>query len=225
MIRSMKVAAALAVGLGTAMPASAALIVCADQSCSGTTTNVLFDNNDSGTTITGTVNGTDVYFKNTGNLTMTTQGSGQASLRGASNGPLTGTVAISIKNSTFTSFEFNLPGIPGNAQNEASSVTFTIVDGAGNEYSIASPYPTYSLSGNGQNWFSGHTTDGDVIKSITLALGPTGAGVDALTQPRFGGIAPAAVPEPATWGMLIVGFGLIGAAMRRRAARPAVTLA
>jgi hypothetical protein len=26
------------------------------------------------------------------------------------------------------------------------------------------------------------------------------------------------VPEPATWGMMIVGFGLVGAAMRRRAA-------
>lgn len=30
-----------------------------------------------------------------------------------------------------------------------------------------------------------------------------------------GGIA-AAVPEPATWGMMILGFGLMGAAMRRR---------
>lgn len=29
-----------------------------------------------------------------------------------------------------------------------------------------------------------------------------------------------AVPEPTTWGMMIAGFGLIGAAMRRRVARP-----
>ncbi|MEG3125743.1 PEPxxWA-CTERM sorting domain-containing protein [Sphingomonas sp. GB1N7] len=27
-----------------------------------------------------------------------------------------------------------------------------------------------------------------------------------------------AVPEPATWGMIIVGFGLTGAAIRRRRA-------
>ena len=31
-------------------------------------------------------------------------------------------------------------------------------------------------------------------------------------------IAGAAVPEPATWGLMIAGFGMIGAAMRRRAA-------
>ncbi len=34
----------------------------------------------------------------------------------------------------------------------------------------------------------------------------------------------AAVPEPATWAMMILGFGMVGAAMRRRA-RPAVSFA
>jgi len=29
-----------------------------------------------------------------------------------------------------------------------------------------------------------------------------------------------AVPEPASWGMMIGGFGMIGAAARRRRARP-----
>lgn len=32
---------------------------------------------------------------------------------------------------------------------------------------------------------------------------------------------PGAVPEPATWAMLIVGFGIVGAAMRRRSRRAA----
>jgi hypothetical protein len=31
-----------------------------------------------------------------------------------------------------------------------------------------------------------------------------------------GGSVPAAVPEPATWAMMLLGFGLVGAAMRRR---------
>jgi len=35
----------------------------------------------------------------------------------------------------------------------------------------------------------------------------------------------APVPEPATWAMMIAGFGLIGASMRRRSAQSAVTFA
>ena len=35
-------------------------------------------------------------------------------------------------------------------------------------------------------------------------------------------ISAAAVPEPATWGLMIVGFGMVGAATRRRA-RTSVT--
>jgi hypothetical protein len=34
----------------------------------------------------------------------------------------------------------------------------------------------------------------------------------------FGDAAPRGVPEPATWAMMILGFGLVGGALRRRAA-------
>jgi hypothetical protein len=34
-----------------------------------------------------------------------------------------------------------------------------------------------------------------------------------------------AVPEPATWAMMIGGFGMVGAAMRRRKAQVRVTYA
>lgn len=37
--------------------------------------------------------------------------------------------------------------------------------------------------------------------------------------------AAAAVPEPATWGMMILGMGLIGGAMRRKKVRTAVSFA
>ena len=42
---------------------------------------------------------------------------------------------------------------------------------------------------------------------------------------RFGSAATAAVPEPATWAMMIVGFGMVGAGMRRRQAKTTVTYA
>jgi hypothetical protein len=38
-------------------------------------------------------------------------------------------------------------------------------------------------------------------------------------------IAVSAVPEPATWAMMIAGFGMMGAALRRRQAAPAVVRA
>jgi hypothetical protein len=42
---------------------------------------------------------------------------------------------------------------------------------------------------------------------------------------RFGSAAAAAVPEPATWAMMISGFGLVGGAMRRRASKPTLAYA
>ena len=42
---------------------------------------------------------------------------------------------------------------------------------------------------------------------------------------EFDNIAAGAVPEPATWAMLLVGFGFIGASLRRRQAGPAVVSA
>jgi len=63
---------------------------------------------------------------------------------------------------------------------------------------------------DGEHWF---------IKNLNLTSGPhridflgtaAGAGVFA------GTISFAAVPEPATWGMMILGFGLIGGTLRNR---------
>ena len=51
--------------------------------------------------------------------------------------------------------------------------------------------------------------------------GANGDGLDAGAIPRFGfqtaPLAGGAVPEPATWAMLLIGFAGVGAAMRRRA--------
>jgi hypothetical protein len=56
--------------------------------------------------------------------------------------------------------------------------------------------------------------------------GADAAGNDAgLAIDNFSLNATTAVPEPASWAMLIAGFGLVGAAARRRRARHAVALA
>ena len=215
MMKALKILALAPLGLAIATPASAALIVCDNQGCGNNLSNVLLNNGDTGTTIFGTVGGQKITF--TGSKTLLAEASGQAAIVGSNSGPLTGVVTFFLTNGgTFTDFEFNLPGIPGNPPPaESRSVTFNMVNAAGVAYSSFGDYPTYDLSGNGQNWFSGRTTNGDVIKSITMTLNPVNSGVDALAQVRLGGMS-AAVPEPATWAMLICGFGMVGMSMRRR---------
>jgi hypothetical protein len=50
--------------------------------------------------------------------------------------------------------------------------------------------------------------------STSAAFKPDGRS-DFVLRLDFG-VSPPAVPEPATWAMMIVGFGLLGGAMRRR---------
>ena len=60
---------------------------------------------------------------------------------------------------------------------------------------------------------SGYFTDG-----IVLQWGPDGydVGLDNITFDVRAIGMPGAVPEPASWAMMIVGFGLVGATSRRR---------
>ncbi len=76
------------------------------------------------------------------------------------------------------------------------------------------PY-TYNYSGSSGFGFLGITTD-TAFSSLTITTSKVN---DSLFDTvRFGTLAAAtpAVPEPATWAMMIAGFGLVGGAMRRR---------
>ena len=73
----------------------------------------------------------------------------------------------------------------------------------------------FTLARNVQSFF-GLTSD-RLIKSI--AFGPGGNGISTGGSTAIDNLTigvSGAVPEPATWAMMIVGFGLIGAAARRR---------
>ena len=71
------------------------------------------------------------------------------------------------------------------------------------------------------------TRGGDVnigSGSYRVTFNGTSAGANG----SFGGsvaFAAAAVPEPATWGMMILGMGMVGASLRRRNTKVAVTYA
>ncbi|EAQ34017.1 hypothetical protein NB311A_10233 [Nitrobacter sp. Nb-311A] len=73
---------------------------------------------------------------------------------------------------------------------------------------------TFNL-GNGQNFF---TVDSDDLQSITsIRFEAFGGIVDDVRQVRIDGITSiAAVPEPSTWAMMILGFFAIGAMTYRQ---------
>jgi PEP-CTERM motif len=76
----------------------------------------------------------------------------------------------------------------------------------------------FSGSTNLLNAFSGQTLS---IRFTNFSpdtwTGPAGIGLDNVSLTATTGIP--SVPEPASWALMIAGFGLVGAAMRRRVAR------
>ena len=85
---------------------------------------------------------------------------------------------------------------------ETGSGTFALVFG--------SPQTSITLS-NGLDRYQGFTGTNANGQTVTSAIG------QPIIRPRSN--PPPAIPEPATWAMMLLGFGAVGAAMRRNRAR------
>jgi hypothetical protein len=70
------------------------------------------------------------------------------------------------------------------------------------------------------NWTASGVAFGGLAKSIDFGGTANFVVYDNIT---FGSVNPGGVPEPAAWAMMLAGFGLVGAAMRRR--QPTVSFA
>lgn len=195
-------AVASALALAAATPASAAIIITASPGAVQPSENVLANTSMTGTTVMGTTNQTGSAVSIQSNEALTsTSSNGQSRFSAADGSALDlGTIFLTA-GGTFTQAEFNL----FNAASDTSSVAIT-VNGVTQTFAL----------GNGQNFFGFSATGGDTISSISFNT--NGSGVADLRQLRVGGVA-AAVPEPATWALMLLGFGAIGASLRRR--RPA----
>lgn len=126
--------------------------------------------------------------------------------------------------STFTSAEFNI------LASQSGTVTLTAFTGgtltggtlvngflvgadlvAGSTTNLFSQ--TFDISANGQNFFG--FTSSTPITGIQITANT--ALISRIEQFRLGGIqAAGAVPEPATWAMMLFGFGAVGYSMRSR---------
>ena len=112
-------------------------------------------------------------------------------------------------------FSFNF------ASNSAATVSvFDGLNGSGNLLgSLVLPQTADAncppnASGFYCNWTAGGIAFAGVAKSIDFGGSANFVAYDNIT---FGSITPGGtVPEPASWAMLIAGFGLVGAAQRRR---------
>lgn len=105
----------------------------------------------------------------------------------------------------FTSTEFRL------FRGTATEVTLTFVDTTGGVFQ-----ETFTRSPDG--FFNAIAIDGQLIDYFSIAANGT---IGDVRQMRVGGVGEiGVVPEPATWAMMLMGFGGAGALLRSRR-RPA----
>jgi hypothetical protein len=109
-----------------------------------------------------------------------------------------------------------VPGLSGPVA--APGVTVAIsLDQLGIEFSIPNSYftgPVAGLTYYGDEIFP--TTGDKITLRLSQSFGYSVAGGATYGVDRLGSVYLSAVPEPASWGLIIAGFGLTGAALRRR---------
>lgn len=210
--------AVAAVAACIATPAGATIIIGTGAGTVQPDENVLFTNNPAdGLSILGITNDTNSLVLLSGGEALHGNG-GQARLQAVSGGIDTtftygGTagqlVGFDLNDATlgFKSAEFKIFG------GTATQLTVTAFDTTGTSFSS-----TVSLPPSGFVYLN--TADNQVIDRFSFSANGS---VGDVRQIRIGGIATIgggggvdAVPEPATWAMMIMGFGGAGAMLRRR---------
>jgi hypothetical protein len=192
-------------------PAAAAIIIgtCGGgSSCVDTDENVLLTAGTNLTQVNGVTNQTNTQVLITRALEtslLNADASGQASIS-AVDQILNGLTFNLLGGATFQAVEFNLL----NGATSPITVQLTTSAGQSESFTIANP--------NGANRFGITAAAGEALTGATFT---SQGGFDSFRQLRFGGITTTsvgAIPEPATWGMMLIGFGAIGGMMRRKKA-------
>lgn len=203
-----RIAFLLGAAMLAAAPASATIIIYSDPGSLQPDENVLFESEQTGNPVFGSTNqtGTGVTFQ--ANEVLTTPSAGQARVEADDEG--LGQLEFFLTDETlgFTEVEFNIFGTGATAD----SVTLNFEDQFGNIFS-----DSFEID-QGENFFSALAIDGQLITNVSFLLNGDVADV---RQVRIGGITEigvgsGTVPEPASWALMIGGFGLVGMSLRRR---------
>lgn len=209
------IALAAFAAVAAASPASATITIVDASTIQGA--NVLFNaGTQTNTMVIGrTQQGTAVNFTGTtvGGGNVISANGGQARVEGDLNtitsnpNDTLGLTALNFSlagGATFNNLEFNLFG------GSATSASFTLFDNEGQRFDF-----TRALT-NGENFFGFVGIDGQTIRSVSIT---TAGGIQDVRQIRLDQSVAAAVPEPGTWALMLLGFGGIGASLRRRRSR------
>jgi hypothetical protein len=210
-MRTLSLLAATALA-ATAVPASATITWSTNQALGqGQTVQLADDQTVSpGDTLVGYTNQTNTQINFTSTQTIDTQSAGQADIFG--DAALLTNLTFGFADPLFaaTYLEFNLfeaGGGPNGAT--ATGVTLTGIDDLSNPWT-----QTFTLS-NGENFFSALASDNELITGVSFTT--SGGGVTDFRQLRIdvSDLNGNSVPEPATWAMMLLGFGAIGVSIRR----------
>jgi len=195
-------ASAAALGLAAiATPASAAITVCASAGCVQPSSNLLFNDATTGTSIVSGLNNSPQMVRLNSNEAIQGIASGQARVE-ALDGGLNFLEILLDPSGTFSEIEFNLNAVA----NGTATLSFF---GVGNNL-LNAGNTDFAISANGQNFFAAFN---ETISRVTIS---TTSPLSDVRQIRIGGFAAAsAVPEPSTWALMLLGFGGMGVAMRR----------
>ena len=207
--------AALVTGLlGVALPSAHASLVISlgngtfDQ-------NVQYQNpvsSNGGLTLTTTTNaGTSVTF--TGHEVLVGSG-GQATITGTDNNINYLSWALTDATLGYNDGVFKVTAAHG--ATGATGVTITATDQFGTDF-------VQFLAISGSGFFNVDALDDQLIRTITVSANGQLADI---RQVRLGGVETiAAVPEPSTWAMLVLGFAGVGFMAYRRKSKSALRLA
>jgi len=217
MKNSVLAATILTMGLLTP-PASAAVLLCDGANCAEVDTNVFVASTTAQATVSGTVGqnpGVGITFSSLTDV-LNGNANGQADVS-STDGVLNSLTFMLQDGYSFGSATFNLFPVSGRSEVKADHVTITY-------FTPDAGWQTIGIKTNGQNFTGIYGTAGERFIGAGFASDPLTDGIGDFRQLRLGDVRSnasvieqsGAVPEPATWAMLLIGFGLAGATLRTR---------